>query len=187
MASLAGPPNRDRRMLAGETADGIMADGVVDHGIEPRMALLHRSRIGEAIETLRVGHTHAPLRLVQDRNYRSWYAASNRSYRNEFRCTNALRPLNSMLTIGDLSGSCATVARPSKLPAVRATLCRDHADLEESIVGPGIGEDAKPAGDGADVPEEHATRLAVEPELAVDLDLHVTKRPAFITRALLRT
>src|SRR5258706_16333678 len=67
--------------------------------------------------------------------------------------------------MGDDSGEDAQPVRPP----VRG----DDADLEDPVVGLRVGEDAEAAGDGADVSEEHATRLAVEPQLAVDFDLHM--------------
>ena len=52
----------------------------------------------------------------------------------------------------------ASVARP--LPAA---LGGDDADLEQAVVGPGVGERGDAADHLADVADEHAARLAVEP------------------------
>ena len=85
-------------------------------------------------------------------------------------------------TNGDAPTSPTTDAteRPGPLPrAVR----RDHADVEPAVVGRRVGERREATEHVADVADEHAARLVLEPRLPVDLDRHPHGVRAHVLRA----
>ena len=67
--------------------------------------------------------------------------------------------------------------RPEAQP-VGAAAGREDADIELSIVEPGIGKDVDATEDPPDVADQHAHRSSLEPRLAVDVDRHVGARGA---------
>ena len=72
---------------------------------------------------------------------------------------------------GDRSSSPAASRAEDPRP-LHGALGGDDADLEHAVVGLGVVEGGEAPADGADVADEDAARLAVEPVVAVDLDPH---------------